>query len=541
MTQSGTLNDQIQLLQSADETKIIQSLKDLQTILAGFKFKEQQKRVLEQLPIGLLFNCFQTNNIKQLELICKVMHKLFFIDDQDFRNLNNDQMKIIDMISQDDQLASFLELGWQHPSPLVRDLVVDQLSKLPKAGRQDTLLNRQQYAKILALAISDPELSISRRAHNTCVLLSNNENVVSFLYQPNSPFSTTIRDLYQSSHDDTIKMRIMELVVDMSLQSTHSFQVIKESNILMNLIHLINDPRASENVLELLNGMELIQQLASNQQGLLFLNENGALSTCVKLLLEHSEDPILSGFTLNLIASIVQSSPHQDDYISNQPSSSKIYEKLFLKLKSNSDVNVKIALKVIGILCSCSCHAFGQLVNQDHQLTSNGEAYLSLIERSSDIEIMVTFIHSLGELLHSNVIPSDDLKLLVDLLNVEILKGYQSLVSNLFDLLKDPFPEMRMAAYHLMDGLCKRVWGIEMLVRQHALFVDFVVNNATEITKELKEVKYSVVETLWETLLKSNDKNVMSGVDKAKIKIYLQRGPLYVHAEAAVAIATESR
>jgi hypothetical protein len=68
------MEKQIQGLSSGDEALIVDALRDVQAILAGSKFKEQQVRVLDQIPLLLLLQAFDTKSYEQLELVTKVRY-----------------------------------------------------------------------------------------------------------------------------------------------------------------------------------------------------------------------------------------------------------------------------------------------------------------------------------------------------------------------------------------------------------------------------------------------------------------------------------
>jgi hypothetical protein len=249
-------------------------------------------------------------------------------------------------------------------------------------------------------------------------------------------------------------------------------------------------------------------------------------------------DPTLSSFTLSMIASLAETG---SDFFSKEDPQLRehIFVKLFGELDNRQVDSVKVALKAIGIVCASSVDAFSHLLNKNSTLTQDGKKYTQFIEKSSDVEIFTTFVHSLGQILHSTIVPSEMLEAFVKEIDAQLHDS--TLAKQISKQIRDPFPEQRLATYYVIDGLGKHLWGIALLVQQFPLFVDFMIDRNTEVSKELKDTKYAVVETFWNTLYVANDdKQIISSLDKAKLKLYLQRGPLYVHAEAAVAIASES-
>lgn len=138
---------------------------------------------------------------------------------------------------------------------------------------------------------------------------------------------------------------------------------------------------------------------------------------------------------------------------------------------------------------------------------------------------------------------SDDLKALFKEIDVYFQQDSTSLIQRLMSSLKVPFMEQRTAIFHLMNALARHVYGVQSLLAS-PMFVDFLIDRNTETTKQGKEWKYVIAQTLWETTHpKDNnaDAKVLDTKNQTRILKFLKEGPFFVASEAAVDIATESK
>lgn len=106
--------------------------------------------------------------------------------------------------------------------------------------------------------------------------------------------------------------------------------------------------------------------------------------------------------------------------------------------------------------------------------------------------------------------------------------------------LKEPFADKRYAVFHIMKGMCKHKWGIKEL-SNYPHFIDFLVDRNTEATKEGKEWKFSVAETIVQTMNENKDDKVLDPKYLVQLKAFLKQGPFFVKGEHRVEIATKTK
>ncbi len=116
---------------------------------------------------------------------------------------------------------------------------------------------------VLASAVADEELSISKQACAIILRLSKDSDALKQLFGTSTPFTNVLNDILAKS-SDVMQMRVLELVVNVALLSDEAFETVASSGLLDNLIAQIKDPMITDNILTLLNVMEITQQVSLN-------------------------------------------------------------------------------------------------------------------------------------------------------------------------------------------------------------------------------------------------------------------------------------
>ncbi len=102
-------------------------------------------------------------------------------------------------------------------------------------------------------------------------------------------------------------------------------------------------------------------------------------------------------------------------------------------------------------------------------------------------------------------------------------------------LASQPFLQLRCAAIQHFATLALTLWGQKTL-NEYPGFNEYLLNRSTESTKEAKEEKYNVVQTLVES---PTVQEVFGQPYYTKLRLYEKEGPFYVLTEAAVAFEGE--
>lgn len=105
-------------------------------------------------------------------------------------------------------------------------------------------------------------------------------------------------------------------------------------------------------------------------------------------------------------------------------------------------------------------------------------------------------------------------------------------IDALLTVCDQPFLQIRSAGLQCLATLCSLPWAQSRL-NAHPGFNEYLLNRATENTKEGKEGKYDIVKTLVES---PTTAQIFGQPYFVRLKVYEREGPFYVQAEAAVAI-----
>ena len=107
--------------------------------------------------------------------------------------------------------------------------------------------------------------------------------------------------------------------------------------------------------------------------------------------------------------------------------------------------------------------------------------------------------------------------------------------------LDQPFPDLRHATFHAVQTLARHPWGVKALFAYPG-FLEFIVNRGTETTKEGKEWKYAIIESIVMGE-KEYDNRAREALGEAAFDqrvAYLTEGVHYVRGELATKIASKS-
>jgi len=102
--------------------------------------------------------------------------------------------------------------------------------------------------------------------------------------------------------------------------------------------------------------------------------------------------------------------------------------------------------------------------------------------------------------------------------------------------LPSPFAELKSAVYDCFNGLAAHFWGFKLLLETPG-FYQFILTRNTEELKEVKEWKFTIVQTMNETLKK--DKSLLDVTRRKEIELFLKDGVFFVPTENAMQISTE--
>lgn len=93
---------------------------------------------------------------------------------------------------------------------------------------------------------------------------------------------------------------------------------------------------------------------------------------------------------------------------------------------------------------------------------------------------------------------------------------------------RNPFPELRMAAFGLLRAVCNYSWG-QRALSNTAGFIEFLLNRNTEVDKDILYEKYNVLKAV-------ANSSEFDEITRRQIRKYINDGVFYVQGVMEVAI-----
>ena len=515
------LKDWIESGKTAYITKALQNLQAYLIQQGDIKdSKERVKTITQHIHIHSFLPCFDTKSLIQLQLIVSVFGKIL------------DEINIDQALKEDPVVQQFLIQGYKHPFEIVRRLTITQLLRCSVA----TLFERPDvYGDVLYQAMIDPEISVQKVALQIIQKICSTKEGVDLLFVQHKKFLIDpLLETLSQTGNETIRFRVYELMAAISSQSEDAFQAVVNTRV----YNLFSEDfsKSKDDVLSLVNFLEIFKSFcidSYNKKGVEILRQIGGFELLMKILIDNQNDPLAYSFILNLIADLSDSSEELffgEENALSLPTS--VIEKIFneeLSSTSNKEAQI-VAISVIGALCKTSAKNLQSILLNDSDRCTQ---FLSFYGDSINDMIWQSFCHSLGSILESRRVSDALAEQLIGALEKILKKRSEPPItqpSNSYIMnyamynLKDPFPDVRCAVYHLFKGMATRINIVKEHMNVYPGFFDFLTNRTTEPNKETKEWKYNLIEVLHDTLHKNH---TVAGVDAKHmidLKTYILRG-----------------
>jgi 26S proteasome non-ATPase regulatory subunit 5 len=107
-----------------------------------------------------------------------------------------------------------------------------------------------------------------------------------------------------------------------------------------------------------------------------------------------------------------------------------------------------------------------------------------------------------------------------------------SILPILIQIAKQPFVDLRLAAYRCLLELTRSSWSLHAMNNEPG-FIEFLLNRSTEKDKEGKEAKFAIIHSICQN--SEEAKLAIGNVNYLKLRRYINEGVFYVEREANVA------
>eukprot|EP01118_Nematostelium_gracile_P010501 TRINITY_DN3624_c0_g1_i2.p1 TRINITY_DN3624_c0_g1~~TRINITY_DN3624_c0_g1_i2.p1 ORF type:complete len:398 (+),score=76.55 TRINITY_DN3624_c0_g1_i2:84-1277(+) len=394
-------------------------------------------------------------------------------------------------------------------------LALNQLYRCASNPSTIQILREQSIIDSVLECFLSKDIGIADKAAQTIIQLAKNPVGLETIFH--SSVLTHMEKAFQIN--STIRFRVLDTFISIAVTSKEAFHLTEKTNHLQSLIDTIK----SDDLLEQLNALELIDKLSTTPEGLAYLEGNGVLSKLTTLL--TTEDP----FLIPRVVAFMGKIGVRGDVAVIQKYD--VVTKL-RKLLEEGSPEVQEAVMT----------AFGEIGS-----TNEG---LSLLSQQKVFDEWLSFIFSENRrncCLHTFATLLKNISKSPSIESTEILKRVtneiedrnrtkQNIMNILMTFLRHPFVELRYAVLDVLCGLAMHSWGLEKLLEWPG-FYEFATNRDSETTKPGKEWKYTLIQSMFESA-----KRFPTTVERSKqseMTRYLQRGVFWKEAESNVAIHTE--
>ncbi|KAK4883481.1 hypothetical protein RN001_006800 [Aquatica leii] len=458
---------------------------------------DEARVTANNLQLASIFDCLNDSNVEQVDLACEVLTLC---------------MSNLTIGSSIGLYSTPLERAFNHPYASVKIMALKEIqrniettSELIKFCRQSKLM------KSVIKCIADQELSVASIAKNIIFKVGVISEGMQVLVSPD--MLNTIHEVMTTN--EIIRLRMNELVIEISKNSLSSMNVLESSGLLLPLLQDLDN----NDVLLKMNIIELLGQLVVTEHGYQYLESKGTISK------------ILNTYDSSDVASVQICEPGILRFFGHlahwKPSEAitkhaKIVNRIYTAIQEVDSGVIGVCLDTLGYIGETNDGKFSLETTGD-QLTVTLKSINNQIQ-TYPTEIKLRALSCLESLFRITDFDSKTTNL--------IRKWYYSMDDNpmhwIYNFAKNPFHEIRLVTFNVLRSISQHNWGQEIF-RNTPGFVEFLLDRRIENFKECKEEKYEIVKNLAFS-------SVFDHNTQKRFQDYVREGPFYVQAITEVAI-----
>ncbi|KAL6071778.1 26S proteasome non-ATPase regulatory subunit 5 [Balamuthia mandrillaris] len=429
------------------------------------------------------------------------------------------------------QVLPFLTEGLKHPAARVRELTLTQLERLAEHPQQgQPLLVSAGFVPLLIAALKDQSLGVVEAATKALLSLQQHQPQGQELVF-SDPNLSLFSDMLQES--DILRFRVLDLVGRSSILSPQTFQRVQ--HFFSPVLEELRGVEEDTDMLEKLNILPLLEKIMESETGLRYLDAAGAFQILHSLLTNESPyASVLTPSILNLIAKIAQKGDASYDLVFKVP----FWEPIHQHLSGEDETCAEAATVAVGLIARTRA-------GMSALMGAQSATWRELVShfRSLRKPLCYSSLYAFGEAMNC---PDEELtEQAFDLAESE---SGDSLMRQFMKFLEQPFPDLRNAVFAALQGACTNLWALSTKLFLRPGFFEFITNRSTETTKEGKEWKYAILQTLYKLSTAQNKAGrppskelLREAVGSEKYEVverYLRNGVFYVRGEHQLEMET---
>ena len=351
----------------------------------------------------------------------------------------------------------------------------------------------------------------------------------------------------QYGNVSTIYIRYITIMAKILTFSDRHFDICLNAGAVNAIFDICRD---NSDILAQIVTIELVLNFAYTSNGLQYLFTNGVMSwliitACGSQSTRVTSNELLGPTALRLIGEILIRSSSRSLIIDlcwfreeSAELMNNFLQAIIMYIDGSEEVNRLIGIRALTDLALSSKKGYNMVLSHDSLIQS----LLSLLNAKNEVQAVV--LHSIARILDQQItepsseekqsieVPSDhDDEIYEQSISEKKLSLLRSIgtvkrmntISYIIKTAKQPLPEIRLAAYDVLRAIAGQSKGMGIhLLYGTVGFREFIENRETEFSKEGKEAKFAVIETI------ALSKGFLSADVSNKIEAMIKEGPYYL-------------
>ncbi|KAB0802039.1 hypothetical protein PPYR_04225 [Photinus pyralis] len=474
----------------------IPTLNEIKDYLASLT-SEEAKQTINDFPLTYIFDCLNNTNVEQIELANEVL------------TLCMSHLSIGETLN---RYSISIERALRHPHSSVKTMGLNEILRNLQSEDQVNSLGRQTtLVKCIFECIADNDLAVAKVALEIIYKLAVSRNCLQIILS---------QEILQNIHrlratNEIVRLRFNELFVNVSVSSESSMQILDSHG----LLSIILEDLDTDDILLMMNIIQLLSQLVMTKHGYAYLEVHGITSKILSKLECEDSIPLLlcEPGVLKFFGAMAYRKPEQI-----LVKYAHIIHRIFSIIEETNSTLIGVALDTLGYIGETNEGKFS-LDSIENKIPETIKVIYHNIQ-TYPTEIKIRALNCLENLFRICEFDSKITNL--------VRKWYCSVDGNLmtliYDFAKNPFNEIRFAAFRVLDALSSHNWGQEIF-RNTPGFIEFLLDRRSENFKDCKEAKYNIIRVL-------SLSSVFDHSTQTRLQEYVSEGPFYVQAVTEVAI-----
>ncbi|XP_058834476.1 26S proteasome non-ATPase regulatory subunit 5 [Topomyia yanbarensis] len=475
-------------------------------LLANLQLEQSRKTVLAEIKSTLisannteishsclkspeLLDCLEDANSEQTMLACDILSLCL-------SNLSIDEPA---------EVKNVIEKSLSHANPKVQTFGLRELRRL--LGTQPDLFANETLILLVIKCLASEDISVGTPSIELLVLLL--------------PRFVNLRGIQENLEsllrkNEIIRCRLYEVAVKLSLQSEELLNTMEK--ILQNAVKELD----VEDVLLQLNVLQVLSELAVNNHGMAYLENNGVFDNLLRKIDKLDDDPLASILIPGLMkfyGSIA--AMHPSKIYEGYP---KIASLLFDSIVSDDLSVLPVAYDTLGCLANTN-EGKRQLHYKHGASLKKTLKHFNTIIRNLPNDLKERLLHCLQSLFSIDTVDNQITTITQTWYNYMTEEENLNLI---MDYIKNPFPDMRRAALALLKAVIGHRWG-QVYMLNTGGFMEYILDRKQEVDKDVIVDKYEIIRQLASS-------TVFDAQTIFELKKYVAEGAFYVQGITEVAI-----